>query len=50
MSKLGELLKLCLEKGMSYESIMEYAMQIGEGSPEERNKKAEQLIEEIKAQ
>lgn len=49
MSKLGEFLKLCLDMKMSYEQIMEYAAQLGNGSPEERCKKAEQLIEEIKS-
>lgn len=50
MSKLGELLKACLDRNMSYEKIMEYAARLGNGSREERIANAEKLIAEIEAE
>ena len=50
MSKLGELLKACLDRNMSYEKIMEYSARLGNVPREERIANAEKLIAEIEAE
>lgn len=47
MSKRGEFLKVCMDKRYSYEQIMELIKELNSVTEEERETKAQELIERI---
>ncbi len=47
MSKRGEFLKVCMDKRYSYEQIMELITELNSVPEEEREAKAQELIERI---